>query len=320
LKALLSITSGGPHELVLRDVAEPQPARGELRIAVRACGINYPDVLMIEDRYQFRPERPFSPGTEVCGVVDALGPDTRGFKIGQRVIAYTGWGGLAEKVVVGVTRCTRIPDSMPTDVAASLLINYCTSLHALRDRARLQSGEVLLVLGAGGGVGLAAVQLGKAMGAHVVAAVSSQAKAAVAARLGADATLVYPRDVSDRKALSASFKTACGGEANVVYDPIGGDYAEAALRAIAWKGRYLVVGFAAGVPQIPMNLPLLKGCQICGVFWGAAFNRSPGQHRRNMRLLFDYYERGKIRPEISERFPRLASRQAIGKLVVEMTE
>jgi NADPH2:quinone reductase len=314
---------------VLRDVAEPRPASGEVRIAVQACGINYPDLLMIEDRYQFRPARPFSPGTEVCGVVDALGPDTRGLKIGQRVIAYTGWGGLAEKVVVSVTRCTRIPDSMPADVAASLLISYGTSIHALRDRARLQSGEVLLVLGAGGGVGLAAVQLGKAMGARVVAAASSEDKAAAAARHGADATLVYPRDVTDRKALSASFKAACGGVANVVYDPVGGDYAEAALRTVAWEGRYLVVGFAAGVPQIPMNLPLLKGCQICGVFWGAAFERSPGQHRRNMRSLFEFYERGEIRPEISERFPlarageaiqRLASRQAIGKLVVEMTD
>jgi NADPH2:quinone reductase len=199
----------------------------------------------------------------------------------------------------------------------------------LRDRARLRSGEVLLVLGASGGVGLAAVQLAKAMGAHVVAAVSSADKAAVVVRHGADATLIYPRDVTDRKALSDSFKAACGGEANVIFDPVGGDYTEAALRAIAWEGRYLVVGFAAAVPQIPMNLPLLKGCQICGVFLGGAFKRSPARHRSNMRSLFKFYARGDIRPEISERFPlarageaiqRLASRQAIGKMVVKITD
>jgi NADPH2:quinone reductase len=326
MKALLSEAVGGPATLVLRTLPDPVPAAGQVRIAVHACAINFPDVLVIEDKYQFRPPRPFAPGMELAGVIDAVGPGVSGFAPGARVIAQASHGGLAELLVADVGRCMPIPASMPYDVAAGLLVTYGTSYHALQDRAALRPGETLLVLGAAGGVGLAAVEIGKAMGARVIAATSSEDKARVATAHGADATVIYPSEMLDPRALAAAFKQACGpGGADVIYDPVGGDYAEPALRAIAWEGRYLVIGFPAGIPRLPLNLTLLKGCDIRGVFWGAFVERNPQQHALNMQALFDLHARGLIRPEISERFTlehggeaiaRLARREAVGKVVV----
>ena len=332
MRALLSIETGGADRLVLKEVADPIPFENEVLIAVKACGVNYPDVLIIEDRYQFKPERPFAPGGEVAGVVEALGPGAKGLDIGQHVIAFCGWGGMAEKLVVPAARCIPIPDVMPFDEAAALILTYGTALHALKDRARLIAGETVLILGAAGGVGLATIELGKRMGARIVAAVSSEDKAALAREAGADATMIYPRgpfDKDGKKALAGLFKDACGkGGADVVFDPVGGEYAEAALRAIAWEGRYLVVGFPSGIPSIPLNLPLLKSCQIVGVFWGEFANRDPAGNAANNQELLDLYAKSAIRPRISMRVPladgaealrMLESRRATGKLVVTMS-
>lgn len=331
MRALLSMHPGGPEELVVGDVEEPMPGRGEVRIAVEACGINFPDLLIIQDLYQFRPERPFSPGAEVVGRIDCLGEGVTRFKAGDRVVGGASWGGLADKLVVPETRCFLIPDTMPADVGAAFLMTYGTSQHALKDRGRLRAGETLLVLGAAGGVGLAAVELGKLYGARVLAAVSSEAKAQVASGHGADATIIYPTgnlDGSEAKALTAKIKAMTGGEGvDVIYDAVGGAYAEPALRAIAWEGRYLVVGFPAGIPKLALNLPLLKGCSIIGVFWGAFVERNEIEHEANVAELIRLCQEGKIRPFVSERFPlerggdaiqRLASREAVGKIVVTL--
>ena len=329
MKALLSKAPGGPGTLVLEDAPTPQPGPGQVRIAVRAVGVNFPDTLIIEDRYQFRPPRPFSPGGEAAGVVEAVGEGVQGLSPGARVIASPGWGCMAEQIVVDAGRCTPMPEAMGFDEGAAFLFTYGTSWHALKQRAALQSGETLLVLGAAGGVGLAAVELGAAVGARVIAAVSSEEKAELARAAGAAEAVVYPRgpfDKEGRKALGAQFKAACGeGGADVVYDAVGGDYAEAALRAIAWEGRFLVVGFPAGIPAIPLNLPLLKNCSIVGVFWGGWVAREPAAHAQNVRDLFAFHADGKVRPRISARYPlerggeaiqALAERRALGKVVV----
>jgi NADPH2:quinone reductase len=329
LKALLSTGPGGPETLVLETRPEPKPGPGEVLLRVKACGVNFPDVLIIQDLYQFKPPRPFAPGSEVSGIVEALGESVDSLKIGDRVIGSAGWGGMAEKLVLTAGRCIPMPDAMPFDIAAAFIMTYGTSHHALKDRAQLKPGETLLVLGAAGGVGLAAIELGKAAGARVVAAASSEEKVALAKAHGADVGVVYPPGPFDKdgaKALTELFKQACGKNgADVIYDPVGGAYAEAALRAIAWEGRFLVVGFPAGIPKIPLNLPLLKSCQIVGVFWGAFAQREPERNRENNHELMALYAKGAITPEISERFPlerageaiaKLASRQAMGKLVV----
>jgi NADPH2:quinone reductase len=329
MKALISEAPGGPNTLVLRDVAEPEPGSGEVLVSVKACGVNFPDFLIIQDKYQFRPQRPFAPGAEIAGVIERLGEGVTGFKPGDRVIGSLPAGGMAEKAVVSTARCLAMPDAMPFDEASAFILTYGTSYHALKNRAALQPGETLLVLGAAGGVGVAAVELGKAMGARVVAAVSSEEKLALAKKHGADSGFVYgpaPSSKEESKALADAFKAACGeGGANVIYDPVGGDYAEPALRSIAWEGRYLVVGFPAGIPRLPLNLTLLKSCQIVGVFWGEFTRRDPAGHAENNRELLALYASGKIRPYVSERFPlergadaieRLASRKATGKLVV----
>ena len=329
MRALLSTHTGGPETLVLGDLPLPQPKADEIRIRVRACGVNYPDTLMIEDKYQFQPTRPFAPGGEVAGEVDAVGAEVTGFKTGDRVIGLCGWGGMAEYVVTKETKCVSIPATMPYDEAAAFIFTYGTSHHALQQRAALRAGETLLVLGAGGGVGLAAVELGHALGARVIAAASSGEKAALAVAHGADASVVYPRGPFDKagtKALAEQFKKVCGANgANVVYDAVGGDYAEAALRATAWEGRFLVVGFPAGIPRIPLNLALLKGCQIVGVFWGAFAEREPAANQRNNQELVEMYSKGTLRPHVSARFPlaeggaainALAERRVLGKLVV----
>jgi NADPH2:quinone reductase len=329
MKAMLSKRPGGPETLELEDLPDPGPAAGEVLIAVKACAVNYPDALIIEDRYQFKPPRPFAPGGEVAGVVEAVGDGVTALKPGDRVIGSPIWGGMAEKLALAAERCTPMPDTMPFDEASALVFTYGTSIHALKDRARLQPGETLLVLGAAGGVGLSAVELGKAMGARVVAAASSPAKVDLARRHGADVGVVYPAGPFDKagaRALADVFKDACGETgADVIYDPVGGDYSEAALRAIAWEGRFLVVGFPAGIPRLPLNLALLKGCQVAGVFWGGFAQRDPAANAANIAELMRLYARGAIRPLVSERYPlaqagaaiaRLAGRQAMGKIVV----
>jgi NADPH2:quinone reductase len=329
MKALLSKHAGGPETLVLEDMPEPLPGAGEVRIAVRACGVNFPDMLIIQDLYQYKPPRPFAPGAEVAGVVDAVGEGVRHVRTGDRVMLSPARGGMAQKTVGLANNCWKIPDAMPFDEAAALLMTYGTSQHALKDRAQLRSGETLLVLGAAGGVGLAAVELGKAMGARVVAAASSVEKLALARGHGADEGVQYPLgplDKTQARALTDRFKAACGADgAQVIYDGVGGDYTEAALRAIAWQGRHLVVGFTAGIPKLPLNLPLLKSCQIVGVFWGEFTTRYPAQHAANVEALMALYLDGRIKPAVTERFAlarggeaiaRLGSREARGKIVV----
>ena len=329
MKALLSKQPGGPETLVLEDIPEPIPGAGQVRIAVRACGVNFPDMLIIQDLYQYKPARPFAPGAEVAGVVDAVDEGVTRVRAGDRVMMSPARGGMAQKTVGLASNCWKIPDAMPFDVAAALLMTYGTSQHALKDRAALRSGETLLVLGAAGGVGLAAVELGKTMGARVVAAASSAEKLALARDHGADDGVQYPAGALDKtqaRALTDRFKAACGAEgAQVIYDGVGGDYTEAALRAIGWQGRHLVVGFTAGIPKLPLNLPLLKSCQIVGVFWGEFTTRYPAQHAANVEALMTLYREGRIKPAVTERFAlarggeaiaRLGSREARGKIVV----
>lgn len=328
MKALISKAVGGPESLVVEDMPAPKPGKGEILIDVKAASVNFPDALMIQDLYQFKPARPFAPGGEVAGVVSAVGEGVTGVKTGDRVLASTGWGGFAEQVVAQEKgRVYKIPENMPFDEAASLLMTYGTSHHALKDRAAIKPGESLLVLGAAGGVGIAAVELGKAMGAKVIAAASSQEKVDFAIAAGADEGIVYPREVDRdaQKALSEEFKKAGGGGIDVVYDGVGGEYAEPAIRALNWEGRFLVVGFPAGIPKVPLNLALLKGCQIVGVFWGAFVARHPDRNAANINDLFALYEQGKIRPRVSAHYPlerggeairALMDRKATGKLVV----
>lgn len=331
MKAMLSKRIGGPETLALEEMPDPKPGPGELLIGVKACGVNYPDLLIIEDRYQFKPPRPFAPGGEVAGVVETVGPGVTTFKPGDRVIGSCIAGGMAEKLALEAERCILMPDAMPFDEASALILTYGTSIYALKDRAKLQKGETLLVLGAAGGVGISAIELGKAYGARVIAAVSSEEKLATAKKHGADEGLVYPTGPFDKggaKALSELFKTACGERgADVIYDPVGGDYSEAALRSIAWEGRFLVVGFPAGIPKLPLNLTLLKSCQVVGVFWGAFTRRDPAGNAANIAELMRLYARGVIKPMISERYPlsrageaiaKLGARKATGKIVVMM--
>ena len=332
MRALLSHEPGGPETLRLSDVPDPTAGPGELLIRVRAAAINYPDVLILEDKYQFRPARPFAPGGEIAGEVETLGDGVEGWSVGDRIIAVTGHGGLAEKVVIPASAAVRLPDKRTFEEGAALLLTYATSIHALYDRGRLRAGQTLLVLGAAGGVGLAAVELGKARGARVIAAVSSPEKAEAAGEAGADTAIVYPAgpfDTEGRKALSLRFKDVVGPEgADVIFDPVGGDYSEAALRAIAWEGRFLVVGFPAGIAKLPLNLTLLKSCDVCGVFWGAFAARDPAANSANIEALFRLWDEGRIRPRISAKYPlerggeairAMAERRAIGKLVVTMS-
>lgn len=329
MRAVLSKSPGGPETLVVEEVSDPTPKAGEVVIEVKAVGINFPDTLIIEDKYQFRPERPFAPGAEVAGVVEAIGEGVKGIHKGDRVIAVPGWGGLVERIAVPAAGVIPIPKAMDFETAAALIMTYGTSYYALKDRAKLQAGETLLVLGAAGGVGAAAVELGKAMGARVVAAASTNDKVQFALELGADNGLIYPSGTMDKaaqKQLSGELKLATGRDgADVVYDAVGGDYAEPALRAMDWCGRYLVVGFPAGIPSLPLNLTLLKSVAVIGVFWGAAVMRDPKGHAANMAELMTLWSEGKIRPRVSRTFPlhraheaiqALGDRSAMGKIVV----
>jgi len=317
MKAMMSVEPGGPDSLKLIDLPTPAPGPGQIRVAVKAAGVNFPDTLIIRDLYQFRPTRPFAPGGEVAGEVDAIGDGVSGFRRGDRVLAMTLHGGYATHLVVEAKAAAKIPDAMPFDEAAGFLMTYGTSHYALKDRAMLRAGESLFILGAAGGVGAAAIEIGKAMGAKVVAGVSSAEKAAFARELGADDFVIYPKEIDKdgQKALSGQIRSACGGDgANVVYDAVGGDYAEPAVRALAWEGRFLVVGFPAGIPKLPLNLTLLKSCQIVGVFWGAFTMRNPQRHADHVAELFRWYTEGKVRPRITARFPLENAAEAL-KLV-----
>ena len=332
MKALVSTVSGGPETLELVDAPVPATGRDEVRLRVLACGINYPDVLIIEDKYQFKPPRPFAPGTEVAAIIDEVGENVTGWSKGDYVIAPVQYGGLSEQIVVSTANLFRAPDGMDPHEGAALIFTYATTLHALADRGQLQAGETLLVLGAAGGVGLAAIEIGKAMGAHVVAGASSEVKAAAARAAGADVSFVYGRGPFDKegaKALAASMKQAVGGDGpHVVYDPVGGAYTEAALRSLAWGGRHLVIGFPSGISAPPLNLALLKSADIRGVFWGAFAARHPDQNLAHVERLLSWWQEGRIRPRVDQVFPlaeggdaiaRLSSRSAIGKVVVRVS-
>jgi len=325
MKALLCKAFGPVDNLVVEDIASPQIKPTEVLIEVHAAGVNFPDTLIIQGKYQFKPEFPFAPGGEAAGVVKAVGAEVGHLKPGDRVMALTGWGGFAEEVAVVAQNVLPVPASMELSTAAGFGMTYGTSMHALRQRANLQPGETLLVLGASGGVGLATVEIGKAMGARVIAAASTGDKLEVATRAGADALINY-----SEQSLKAELKTMTEGRGvDVVYDPVGGSLFEEAFRSIAWNGRYLVVGFAAGgeIPALAANLPLLKGAALVGVFWGAFAQRQPRDNAENFRQLFAWHAEGKLKPLISQTYPlarggeaiaALAQRQAIGKLVVEV--
>ncbi len=330
IHALISHMPGEPESLVYETIDLAEPGEHQARVRVHAAGVNFPDTLVIRDLYQFKPPRPFAPGAEFAGIIEATGSAVSGLKEGTRVLGMLTSGAFQTAINVDANSIVPIPDEMSYIDAAGFLFTYGTSHYALKDRGSLKSGETVLVLGAAGGVGSAAIELAKAMGARTIAAVSSAEKAAFCERLGADATLVYPRGPlsrDDQKALSGEIKALAGDGVDVVYDAVGGDYAEPALRAMAWEGRYLVVGFPAGIPAIPLNLTLLKSVQIVGVFWGAAIMRDPAGHRRNVGALFDLYQSGKIRPRITETFPlqdgakalrKLMNRETAGKLVLTM--
>ena len=333
MRALLSKAPGGPETLIMDDLPDPVAGAGQVVVAVKACSINYPDVLIIEDKYQMKPPRPFAPGSEISGVVESVGEGVTDFKPGDRVLCTTGAGGLVEKIAVSAASLYALPAERSFEEGASLLLTYATSIHALLDRGHLKEGQTLLVLGAAGGVGLAAVELGKAFGARVVAAVSSEEKAQACRDAGADDVVIYgraPFDKEQSKALADQFKAVLGaGGADVIYDPVGGDYAEPALRSIGWEGRYLVVGFPAGIPKLPLNLTLLKSCDVCGVFWGAFAARDPQANRAHVARLFRLWKDGSIAPRVTEVFPferggdaiaKMAARGAIGKLVVKVAD
>ncbi len=312
MKAVLCKEYGLPGSLVLEEVASPKPATGQVVVSVKACGVNFPDTLIIQGKYQFKPEMPFSPGGEVAGVVKEIGEGVTRVKPGDRVIAFNTWGGFAEEMVVDAERTIPMPAGMDFVPASAFVLTYGTSYHALKDRAEIKAGETLLVLGAAGGVGLAAIQLGKALGARVVAAASSDAKLKVCRDNGADELINYgSEDLRARvKAITA------GKGVDVVYDPVGGPYSEPALRDMAWKGRFLVVGFAAGdIPKVPLNLTLLKGCSIVGVFWGSFTKNEPEHNRENNWDLMAMYAAGKIKPHIHAVYPLERAAEALNEVL-----
>ena len=322
MKALLCKRHGLPDTLVVEEVPDPVPAEGEVVVDVKAAGVNFPDVLIIQNKYQFKPELPFSPGAEVAGVVSAVGPGVAGLRAGDRVLGSCGHGGFAEKVAIKAGKTVKLPDGVDFDTAAAFTLTYGTSWHALVDRGQLKAGETLLVLGAAGGVGLAAIEIGKALGARVIAAASTDEKLAVCREHGADALINYAAE-DLREAIK---RETAGNGPDVIYDPVGGSYAEPAFRSIGWRGRYLVIGFANGeIPKLPLNLALLKGASIVGVFWGAYTVREPDHFAADLEEMFARIAKGELRPHISRRYPLdegaraledLMNRRAIGKLVI----
>lgn len=326
MKAILCKQHGPPESLVLEELPSPIAGPGEVVISVKAASLNFPDVLIIQNKYQFKPPLPFSPGSELAGVLKSIGDGVTGFTVGDRVMAFTTYGAFAEELKVEAKRLLPIPAGMSFDHAAAFLLTYGTADHALVDRAALQPGETLLVLGASGGVGVAAIEVGKALGARVIAAASTDDKLAVCREHGADATLNYAS--AD---LREQLKTLTDGRGvNVICDVVGGPYTEPALRSIAWRGRLLVVGFAAGeIPKIPLNLPLLKGCSITGVFWGEFTRREPAAFAESVKRMMRWWSEGKLKPHVSATFPLaraadalnlMAARQAVGKIVLTTSE
>lgn len=322
MRALVCKEWGPPESLTVETMPDPVPGPGEVVIDVNAAGVNFPDVLVVQNKYQYKPQLPFSPGNDMAGVVSALGEGVSGIRIGDRVIASYLHGAFATKAKVPAAAVMPMPEGLDFDTAAGFLMTYGTSYHALVDRAVLKAGETLLVLGAAGGVGLAAVELGKALGARVIAAASSDAKLAVCGQSGADVLINYTQaDFRDQ------LKAATAGLGpDVIYDAVGGDFSEAAFRSIAWKGRHLVVGFASGsIPKIPMNLPLLKNASIVGVFWGEFKVRERAANAKNFEQVVAWIREGRIKPHISRRYALdeaaqalidMGSRKVIGKVVI----
>jgi len=326
MKALLCKSYGPPETLVLEDVVIGQPDEYQALVRVHAAGVNFPDTLIIQGKYQFKPDLPFSAGGECSGVVEAVGTKVKNVKAGDKVIAFTGWGAFAELLLADSRALIPMPAEMDYVTAASFVMTYATSYHALKDRAALKAGETLLVLGASGGVGLAAIEIGKALGAKVIAAASTAEKLAVCKDHGANELINYTSED-----LKARIKELTGGKGvNVVYDPVGGDYSEAAFRSIAWRGRFLVIGFANGeIPKIPLNLPLLKGADIVGVFWGDYAKREAMNNLMDLRVLLGWLKEGKLKPHIAGTFPlsqgaaairQLMDRKVSGKLVITPQE
>lgn len=325
MKAILCKAYGLPSSLVLEDIESPKPKEKEVLVSLKACGVNFPDTLIIQGLYQFKPPLPFTPGSDIAGIVKEVGSEVKHLKVGDEVFGFVPYGGFAEEVIVPSNACFPKPPSMDFPTAASFLLAYGTSYHALKDRAQLKEGETLLVLGASGGVGLAAVELGKLMGAKVIAAASSDDKLALCKEYGADETINY-----ETEDLKNRIKELTDGKGvDVVYDPVGGHYSEAALRSMAWEGRFLVVGFAAGeIPKIPLNLTLLKGCSIVGVFWGSFAMKTPKKNMVNTMELMQWYSEGKLKPHIHGIYPlaetskaleEMMNRQVKGKVVIGMT-
>jgi NADPH:quinone reductase len=325
MKAVLCKQFGPADSLVVEDVPSPRAGPGEAVISVKAASLNFPDVLIIQNKYQFKPPLPFSPGSELAGVVKEVGAGVQGWRVGDKVIAFTTYGAFAEEVKTEASRLVALPEKMDFVTGAAFLLTYATTDHALRDRARLVEGETLLVLGAAGGVGLAAIEIGKVLGARVIACASSEDKLAVCRAHGADATINYAaEDLRERiKALTE------GRGVDVVYDPVGGPYTEPAFRSIAWRGRHLVVGFAAGeIPKLPLNLALLKGASVVGVFWGDFARRQPKEFAQSIGQLGRWYAEGKLKPHVSQTLPLekaadalklMAARQVKGKLVLTVS-
>ncbi|TJY59748.1 NADPH:quinone oxidoreductase family protein [Sinimarinibacterium sp. CAU 1509] len=325
MKALLCKTFGPPETLVVDTVPDLVPGDQQALVRVHAAGVNFPDTLIIQNKYQFKPELPFAAGGECSGVVEAVGAQVKHVKPGDKVIAFTGWGAFAEQVLADARALIPMPDDLDFVTAASFVMTYATSYHALKDRAALKAGETLLVLGASGGVGLAAIEIGKALGAKVIAAASTAEKLAVCKEHGADELINY-----DSEDLKARLKELTGGKGvDVVYDPVGGGYSEPALRSMAWRGRFLVIGFANGeIPKIPLNLTLLKGCSIVGVFWGDYAKREPMNNLMDLRTLVGWLKDGKLKPHIAGTYPLergaeairlLMDRKVSGKVVITPT-
>lgn len=324
MKAVLCKAFGPADTLVIEDTSSPQIKKNEVLLDVHAAGINFPDTLIIEGKYQFKPPFPFSPGGEAAGVISAVGENVSHLNLGDRVMALTGWGSCAEQIAVPAYNILPMPDAMDFTTGAAFSMTYGTAMHALKQRGALQAGETLLVLGASGGVGLAAIEIGKAMGARVIAAASSAEKLEVARQAGADELINYQdEDVRER------LKTLTKGQGvDVVIDPVGGDLFETVFRSIAWNGRMLVIGFASGtIPSLPANLPLLKGAAVIGVFWGSFAQRQPQDNVANFQQLFAWYAEGKLKPLVSQTFAledtaqainTLAARKAVGKLVIKV--
>lgn len=322
MKAVVCKQWGLPETLVLEDMPELTVKPGEVLIDIMAAAVNFPDVLVIQNKYQFKPELPFTPGNELAGTVRAVGEGVAGFQPGDRVFAFVPQGAFAQQILVPAATVMRMADSMDFDTAAALTLTYGTSHHAVVDRAALQPGETMLVMGAAGGVGLAAIEIGKALGARVIAAASTDEKLAICRAHGADDTINYSSED-----LREGIRRTTGGKGpDVIYDPVGGGYTEPAFRSIAWRGRYLVIGFANGeIPKLPLNLPLLKGASVVGVFWGDFARREPARHEAAMQELMRWHAEGKIRPHLSATYalaevPQalndMASRKVTGKIVI----